>query len=158
MTLAAGMTARDGDGRRGRSWTSAAVGIAVEHSSRDATMAPGDVGELRIAAQVPAAEQAVAQGAAEGVAGAEAVDDLDGEGRHLDPLVARGGEHALGALLDDRQLDARGRAARRRRASGRSRRRRPRTPHGCRRRRSRVQGLRDLGPRAWLGVGQNIGR
>ena len=46
------------------------------------------------------------EGAAEGVAGAEAVDDLDREGRHLDALVAGRGEHALGALLDDGELDA----------------------------------------------------
>ena len=44
--------------------------------------------------------------AAEGVAGAEAVDDLDRERRHLDALVPGGGEHALGALLDDGELDA----------------------------------------------------
>ena len=38
---------------------------------------PGDVGELEDASQVPAGEQTVAQGAAERVAGAEAVDDVD---------------------------------------------------------------------------------
>ena len=78
-------------------------GGALELAGDDRT---GDVGELEDAAQVPAREQAVAQGAAERVAGAEAVDDVDGEGRHLDALVAGRGEHALGALLDDGELDA----------------------------------------------------
>ena len=38
---------------------------------------------------------------AEGVPGAEAVDDLDGERGDLDTLVGGRGEHTPGALLDD---------------------------------------------------------
>ena len=78
-------------------------GRALELAGDDRTC---DVGELEDAAQVPALEQAVAQRAAEGVAGPEAVDDLDGVGRHLDALVAGRGEHPLGPLLDDGELDA----------------------------------------------------
>jgi hypothetical protein len=48
----------------------------------------------------------VAEGAAEGVPGAEAVGDLDRH-RRRPPGVAgrRHGEHSLGALLDDGELD-----------------------------------------------------
>ena len=122
-------------GRRGPARPRPSSGMAVEHSSRPGDDGPGDVGELEDAPQVPAGQQAVAQRAAEGVAGAETVDDLDRV--RAAPRPARRGrrEHALGALLDDGQLDARGPAARRRRAAGRSRRPRPRTPPGCRPRR-----------------------
>ena len=81
--------------RGGSASTSAVVGMAVEHSSLEATMAPATLANSRIRSQVPAREQPVAEGAAEGVAGAEPVDDLDGERWHLDPLVARRGQDAL---------------------------------------------------------------
>ena len=89
-----------------RSSTSRSVGIAVEHSSRDADDGAGAVGEAKGALEVPALEQPVAEGAAEGVAGPEAVGDLDRHRRHDEPLARRGhGEHALGPLLDDGELD-----------------------------------------------------
>ncbi|GAA4932555.1 hypothetical protein GCM10023237_63400 [Streptomyces coeruleoprunus] len=49
----------------------------------------------------------MAERAAEGVAGAESVDDVDGDGRHLGGgAVAVHGEDALGALFDDGEFDA----------------------------------------------------
>jgi hypothetical protein len=48
----------------------------------------------------------VADRAAEGVPCTESVDDVDGDGRHDDPLVAASTHHARRALLDDRQADA----------------------------------------------------
>ena len=90
-----------------RSSTSAVVGIAVEHSSREATIAPATLANSRMRSQLPAGEQAVAQGAAEGVAGAEAVDDVDRE--RAAPRRARRAVAAstpLRALLDDGELDA----------------------------------------------------
>ena len=47
----------------------------------------------------------MAQRAAERVAGAEAVDDVDRHRRHLDVRRRRVGEHARRALLDDGELD-----------------------------------------------------
>ena len=57
--------------------TSAVVGMAVEHSSRRCDERAGDVGEAQDALEAPAFEQPVAERAAEGVAGAEPVDDVD---------------------------------------------------------------------------------
>ena len=54
----------------------------------------------------------MAQGAAERVAGAEPVDDLDRHRRHLGPLVAAARQHARRALLDDREIQALGRRRR----------------------------------------------
>ena len=48
----------------------------------------------------------MAERAAEGVPGAEAVDDLDRDRRDDDLLVARRGEDSVGAELDDGELDA----------------------------------------------------
>ena len=95
------------------------VGIAVEHSRREATIAPAAFANRSTRSQRPPGEQPVAQRAAEPVAGAETVDDLDRDRRHLDGLVVRvRRQHALRALLDDGELDARGRAAHPRRARG----------------------------------------
>ena len=95
------------------------VGMASEQASRRGDDRAGGVGEPHRPLQVPAGEQAVAQRAAEGVAGAEAVDHLDRDRRHLDALVRRGpASTPLRALLDDGQLDAGGRAAPRAAACG----------------------------------------
>src|SRR5690606_33048734 len=67
----------------------------------------GGAGRGDRAPEGPPGEQAVAEGAAEGVAGAEAVDDLGRGGRDLDPLLAGLGEGAARALLDDGDLDTR---------------------------------------------------
>ena len=71
-----------------------------------ATIAPATLANSRTRRRSQPASRPWHERAAEGVAGAEAVDDLDGEGRHLDALVAGRGEHPLGALLDDGELDA----------------------------------------------------
>src|SRR6478735_2640457 len=99
----------DGRGREGRGEPLVDLGGrghgggALELAGDDGA---GDVRELEDAAQVPPRQQSVAQGPAERVAGPEPVDDVDGERRHLDALVTRRREHALGPLLDDGQLDA----------------------------------------------------
>ena len=80
--------------------------MASEQASRDATMAPAAFANRIDPLEVPAGQQPVAQRPAERVTGAEAVDDLDRHRRHLDRLVPVVREHALGALLDDRQADA----------------------------------------------------
>ena len=67
---------------------------------------PGGVREAHHPLEVPAGQQPVAQGPAERVTGAEAVDDLDRHRRYLDRRRAVVREHALGALLDDREVDA----------------------------------------------------
>ena len=81
-----GCSQRRVDARRLRGWRERRVdlgrrcGMAVEHSSRDGDDRPGR--RWRTAgsrSSGPAGEQAVAQRAAEGVPGAEAVDDLDRE-------------------------------------------------------------------------------
>ena len=91
--------------------SSARVGMASAQASRDATIAPAALACSRDPDRVPAGQQAVHQRAAEGVAGAEAADDLDRVRRHDVAPVAGGDEHALAAHLDQRQLDTRGRAA-----------------------------------------------
>ena len=99
--------------------TSAVVGIASAQASRPATIAPAALAKRSIALDVPARQQAVAQRAAERVAGAEPVDDVDRHGRHHDGLVAaRRPEHTRRALLDHGEVDARRRAARLRRRCG----------------------------------------
>ena len=65
----------------------------------------GGVAEPHAPLQVPSSEKGVTQRAAERVARAEAVDDVDRHRRHLDVGLAVVGEHALRALLDDRQRD-----------------------------------------------------
>ena len=99
-------------------------------------MAPGRVGEPHDPLERPAGQQAVAERAAERVAGAEPVDD-----RRPGPAAPRRrsssghGQHALGSLLDDGELDA---AVEQRLGRGVrivARRPRSRTPRGCRRRR-----------------------
>ncbi len=57
-------------------------------------------------------EQPVAQRTAEGVAGPEAVDDVDRHRRHDDRLVVANAEHPGRSLLDDREARRRRRAAR----------------------------------------------
>ncbi len=98
--------------------SSAVVGMASAQASCPATYAPAALAKRRIRSSVPAREQPVAERAAEGVPGAEAVDDVDGDGRHDDRLVAASAQHARRALLDDRQARRRRRAARRRPRSG----------------------------------------
>ena len=79
-----------------RSSTSSSVGMAVEHSSREATMAPAALANRTVRSR-SAGEQAVAHRAAERVTGPEAVGDVDGHGRHLDPVTGRrDGQDALG--------------------------------------------------------------
>ena len=63
----------------------------------------GAVGESHALGRRPAGQQAVAERAAERVAGAEAADDRHAQPRHELALVRRGDEHALAALLDDGQ-------------------------------------------------------
>ena len=58
--------------------------MASAQASRDATMAPAALANRIIAADCPARQQAVAERAAERVPGADAVDDLDRDRRHLD--------------------------------------------------------------------------
>ena len=114
------------------STTSSVVGMAVEHSRRVATIAPAPLAKRRIFSRSQPVEQSVAEGAAEAVAGAEAVDRRHRGRRHLDDLVPGHAEHALGSLLDDGDLARRRPAAPRRPGGARSRRPRPRTPPCCR--------------------------
>ena len=80
--------------RRGPS-TSAGNGIADGTGEAGGDDGPGGVGVAHDAVRVPAGQQPVAEGAAERVAGAEAVDHLDGEGRDLGGgAVAVDGEDA----------------------------------------------------------------
>ena len=61
----------------------------------------------RAATSSPAAilQQPVAEAAAGAVAGTETVDNLDRNRWHGDRFAPRAAEHAVGSLLDDRQLD-----------------------------------------------------
>src|SRR6478752_7059716 len=65
----------------------------------------GGVAEPQDGFQVPAGEQAVADGAAETIACAQSVDHRHRGRRYLDDAVPGHPEDALRALLDDRQLD-----------------------------------------------------
>ena len=67
---------------------------------------PGGVGEAHHPLDVPAGQQPVAQRPAERVAGAEPVEHVDRHRRDLDGDLSSSGQDALGALLDDGQLDA----------------------------------------------------
>ena len=96
------------------------VGIASEHARREATIAPAALAKRDRVGQWPAGEYAVAERAAESVPRAEPVDDLNGKRRHEDPFVVRLGEHAVGAELDDRELETQRRAAGRRPRRGQS--------------------------------------
>ena len=79
--------------------TSSSVGIASAQASRDATSAPGGVAEAHHALELPARQQPVAERAAERVAGAEAVDDLDRHGRDLDHSSPRRASTPCGPRL-----------------------------------------------------------
>ena len=68
--------------------TSAAVGMSSAQPSREATTAPAALAKRTIRSTSQPDEQPVAERAAERVAGAEAVDDVDRHRRH-DPVLAR---------------------------------------------------------------------
>ena len=97
--------------------SSAVVGIASAHASRPATTAPAALAKRRIRSRSQPGQQPVAQRAAEGVAGAQAVDDVDRHRRHHDRLVAAHAEHPAGPCLTTPGRRRR-RAARRRPRSG----------------------------------------
>src|SRR5260370_11912146 len=67
---------------------------------------PGRVREAHHLLDVPAGQQAMAERAAERVAGAEAVDDVDRHRRHLHRDGTVVSEDALGPLLDNCEADA----------------------------------------------------
>src|SRR5665647_1214131 len=70
-------------------------------NDRPGRIRPGDDAFER-----PAAEQAVAQGPSEGIAGTQPVDDVDRNRGYHDTLVAGLGQRPHGTLLDDGDLDA----------------------------------------------------
>ncbi len=80
--------------------------MASEQASRAATMAPAALAYLRIVRDGPAAQQAMAQRAAEGVPGPDAVDHLHRDRRHLADPGGVLGQHAARALLDHGQVHA----------------------------------------------------
>ena len=131
--------ARDGPARRARSRTSASSGMAVEHSSREATMAPATLANSRIRRRSQPPSRPWTSAPPNASPAPSPLTTVDRERRHLDPLVAGGGEHPLGALLDDRELEPPVEQGVGGAVAGRSRRRRPRTPRGCRRRWSRAR-------------------
>ena len=102
----------------------------------------GGVGVLRAAGRLPAGEQPVHQRAAEGVAGAEAADDLDRVRRDDGGAVGRGDQHALAAHLHQGELDAAVEQPVARPRAGRWCRPPPRPRPGCRRSRSRGRASR----------------
>src|SRR5690606_26263544 len=69
-------------------------------------MRSGSVGEVDGRGEVPPFEQAMAQRAAEGIPGTEAIADLDLVGRDLDLVLAGHSEHSSRPALDDRELDS----------------------------------------------------
>ena len=91
--------------------TSSAVGIASAQASRPATIAPAALQKRIIRSRSQLGEQTVAERAAERVARAEAVDDLDRRRRHLDGLAAALREHAARPALADHERDVGARRA-----------------------------------------------
>ena len=126
-------TARWDRPRRAGSRSPSAVGMAVEHSSREATMAPAALASgSTFSSGQPASRPWHSEPPKESPA-PRPFSGWIGIGGETDPLGTGLGQHALGTLLDDRPARPRRRAARRPPAPGRSRRPRPRTPRGCRR-------------------------
>ena len=92
---------------RSRVSISSGVGMAVEHSSREATMAPAALARCSSSSRGQPASRPWAQRAAEAVTGAQAVQRRDRDRRRHDPL-GRGSwpSTPLGPLLHDGQLHA----------------------------------------------------
>ena len=89
-----------------RSSTSRSVGIAVEHSRRDATMAPALLAKRRVRSRSQPSSSPWQKAPPKASPAPEAVGDLDRHRRHDEPFTRRGHrEHALGPLLDDGELD-----------------------------------------------------
>ena len=99
--------------------TSASVGHRVGAQEARGDDGAGAVREAHALGGRPAREQAVAERAAERVACAETADHGHAQARHDLALVCRGDEHALAALLDDREPQP-ARSARRPRARDRA--------------------------------------
>ena len=80
-------------------------GRALQSGGHDGT---GRIGALQHLVQWPTGQQSVTQRAAERVTRAKAVQGSDRYRGRLDPLALGLGQHPLGALFHDRQLDTRG--------------------------------------------------
>ena len=119
---------------------------------------PRGVAEAHHALELPAGQQAVAERAAEGVAGAEAVDDLDRHGRDLDRPRRRARPSTPRGPCLTTASSSRARARPRRRRAGRACRPRSPTRRGCRRRRWRAAARARTCSRASSREPQNIGR
>ena len=102
---------RLGDGERDRAHAglpsrSDRTGMASAQASCAATWAPAALASRIVRSSGQPLEQAVHERAAERVAGAEAADDVDRDGGHLDPLLPRARERALRPALDHGELHA----------------------------------------------------
>ena len=107
ITSSAAAAACAAIGSRVARWSSTSASSAWRSSTRAARRRwPRRRWRTRGRRRSQPAQQAVAEGAAEGVAGAEAVDHLDRERRHLDPLVRVAASTPLGPCLTTASLDA----------------------------------------------------